>query len=424
MAGSVTAGGAAYTIRPADDSVHVVQEVNQSAFPPEAPPLAPNLPPAVVPGVPSRSAAADILDAPESIASIDLLVVYTPAARIAQGGTAAIEALIDLGVSETNQAYANSGVLQRINLVHKREIAYTESGSMPTDLSRLQNTSDGYLDTVHALRDTYAADLVELIENSPDYCGIAYEMTDVSPSFAPLAFGITHYSCVSPYYVLAHEMGHNMGLGHDTYVDSNTLPYPYSHGYVKQAAFLPGAPDTKRWRDIMAYNNQCTAAGFGCTTLPFFSNPLITYTGDPMGNASTADAVRSLNNTRSTVAGFRSPLPPIQWTSGNGHYYQLFPRLTGFTEAQAAAIGMGGYLATVTSAAENNFIATNFLATGTPLWLGGFQSAANPGIANPVQDGHGKRVRPSATQTGIISNREILPTPVESISAEMRIILE
>jgi len=143
-----------------------------------------------------------------------------------------------------------------------------------------------------------------------------------------------------------------------------------------------------------------------------------------MGNASTADAVRSLNNTRSTVAGFRSPLPPIQWTSGNGHYYQLFPRLTGFTEAQAAAIGMGGYLATVTSAAENSFIATNFLATGTPLWLGGFQSAANPGIANPVQDGHGKRVRPSATQTGIISNREILPTPVESISAEMRIILE
>src|SRR5437870_11459828 len=168
MAGSVTAGGAAYTIRPADDSVHVVQEVNQSAFPPEAPPLIPNLPPAVAPGVPSPSAAADILDAPASIASIDLLVVYTPAARIAQGGTAAIEALIDLGVSETNQAYANSGALQRINLVDKREIDYTESGSMSTDLGRLETNGDGYLDSVHALRDTYAADLVELIDNTPD----------------------------------------------------------------------------------------------------------------------------------------------------------------------------------------------------------------------------------------------------------------
>src|SRR5437868_3593363 len=133
----------------------------------------------------------------------------------------------------------------------------------------------------------------------------------------------------------------------------------------------------------MSCNTQCAASGFGCTTLPFFSNPLMTYTGDPMGDASTADAVRSLNQTRSTVASFRSPLPPIQWTSGNGHYYQLFPSLAGFTEAQAAAIGIGGYLATVTSPAENSFIATNFLATGTPVWLGGFQSAANPGYSEP-----------------------------------------
>jgi hypothetical protein len=100
-------------------------------------------------------------------------------------------------------------------------------------------------------------------------------------------------------------MGHNMGLNHDTYIDPGTMPYPYSHGYVNQAAFVGGAPASKRWRDIMAYNDQCAAAGFFCTRLKYFSNPLNLYTGDPMGNASTADAVLSLNNTRLTVANFR-----------------------------------------------------------------------------------------------------------------------
>src|SRR5207253_8806448 len=129
---------------PAAEGVHIVQELNASAFPPEAPPIVPNLPRATSPKVSSPHTAADTLPAADSITTIDLLVVYTPAARIAQGGTAAIEALIDLGVSETNQAYANSGALQRINLVDKREIDYTESGSMSTDLGRLETNGDGY----------------------------------------------------------------------------------------------------------------------------------------------------------------------------------------------------------------------------------------------------------------------------------------
>ena len=40
---------------------------------------------------------------------IDVAVVYTPAARDAAGGVAAIEAEIDLMVAETNQAYETSG---------------------------------------------------------------------------------------------------------------------------------------------------------------------------------------------------------------------------------------------------------------------------------------------------------------------------
>ena len=300
VAGSVTTPATTFSIRYAADDVHVIEEVDRGAFPRESPPLVPE--PGAAAGADSPAAASD------DGSTIDILVVYTPSARAARGGTSAIEALIDLGVSETNQAYANSGAIQRLRLVHKAEIAYVESGDMLTDLSRLRLTADGHMDGVHSLRNTYGADLVHLIENSPDSCGFAYIMTNVSASFASSAFGITHYTCVSPNYTFAHELGHNMGIHHDIHVtgSSTTGAFAYSRGYVNQAAFASGASSSKRWRDILAYNDQCTASGFFCTRVLYFSNPANTLTGDPMGHAATADGVRTLNETRTTIANFRT----------------------------------------------------------------------------------------------------------------------
>jgi hypothetical protein len=300
MSGSVAGAGDVYTIRHTVGGVYVIQQIDQKGLPPE-------LPPVTVPD-PGAVRSDQISSSADDGSLIDVLVVYTPAARTAQGGTTAIQSLIDLGISETNQAYSNSGALQRVRLVDKEEISYTESGSMATDLTRLRAVSDGYLEAIFAIRDAYGADVVQLIENSPDACGIAYLMTVVNTSFAPNAFGITHYECVSPNYSFAHEMGHNMGLRHDTYADSATTPFAYSHGYVNQAAFAPGAPASTRWRDIMAYNDRCAASGFNCTRVQYFSNPLNTYNGDAMGDLTTADAVQSLNNTRVTVANFRTAI--------------------------------------------------------------------------------------------------------------------
>ena len=47
-------------------------------------------------------------------ATIDLFVAFTPAARDAAGSDAAMEARIALAVTETNLAYATSGVTQRL----------------------------------------------------------------------------------------------------------------------------------------------------------------------------------------------------------------------------------------------------------------------------------------------------------------------
>jgi hypothetical protein len=72
---------------------------------------------------------------------------------------------------------------------------------------------------------------------------------------------------------------------------------------------------------------------------------------------------------------------PVQWLAedgGNGHYYEFVDHV-GITwsgaEAAAAAMsfeGTTGHLATVTSQAENDFIAAN-LSWGDSAWMGGWQ---------------------------------------------------
>jgi hypothetical protein len=91
---------------------------------------------------------------------------------------------------------------------------------------------------------------------------------------------------------------------------------------VNQAALAPGAATNKRWRTVMAYNDECAAAGFGCTRIMYFSDPAKTHTGDPMGVSGTASTTSpdgpanerlTLDNTRTTVANFRDaavPTPP------------------------------------------------------------------------------------------------------------------
>ena len=102
------------------------------------------------------------------------MVAYTPAARAADGGTAAIEARIALAVAETNQSYVNSGLTQRIKLVHAME---TNPGDAPNnfsaDLTALQDHTDGIFDDVDAARETYYADMVGLIIENPRLVGWA-----------------------------------------------------------------------------------------------------------------------------------------------------------------------------------------------------------------------------------------------------------
>ncbi len=238
--------------------------------------------------------------ATDSGAFVDVMVLWTPASRQGAGGTAAIKALVDLAFVETNQSYANSGITLRLRLAHKQEVNYIESNLINTNLNRLENPNDGYIDNIHTLRDTYKADLVSLFITIPGlYCGVAD--TPLQTFWDQAAFSVIDYRCAVDNRSFAHETGHNFSAVHDWRTDSDdpNYIYPYSHGHLHDGA--------SSWRTIMSYR-KCTGSG-PCTRLNYWSNPDKQYNGvamgAPEGSAQAADTRKTLNNAASFVANYR-----------------------------------------------------------------------------------------------------------------------
>jgi hypothetical protein len=292
LAAGIAAGGDFYRVRSVGEQRYRIDLLG-----PDVPAieLAPLVPPASALALPPAAAKSP------GGATIDVLVVWTPAARAAAGGTSQISALADLAAADTNVAYANSNVAQRVQVVHKAEIAYVEQ-DINTDLDLLtfkQGSPEdpgGVMDAIHGLRDTYHADLVSLLIADPGsaFCGLAWHMTTLSLSFESRGFSVVNYACAAaPQNSFAHELGHTKGLAHDRENASGSV-FPYAYGYR-----VPG-----QFRTIMAYD--CSPS---CPRVRHFANPNITYNGFPTGTPIDApepayDAL-ALDNTAATVAAFR-----------------------------------------------------------------------------------------------------------------------
>ena len=217
--------------------------------------------------------------------TIRVMVVATNDAIAAYGGD--MQALVELAVAESNQGYVNSNIGINMVLANYSTTTYATAG-MSTDLSRFRGTSDGYMDGIHAVRDSSAADVGMLVANDASACGLASGIG----STAATAFATAYWDCITGYYSFAHEIGHLQSARHDPATDSSTNPYPYGHGYRE-----PG----NAWRTVMAYN--CT--GTGCPRINYWSNPSVTYGGVPMGTYDKSHNQRVLVETKATVAGFR-----------------------------------------------------------------------------------------------------------------------
>ena len=242
---------------------------------------------------------------------IDALVVYTDAARDAVGGKDAMRLLIESAVRSTNRSYRKSEVTQRLRLVHVQRVDYNDEGNTEVDRRRLQDPSDGPLDSVPGLRDNHAADVVVLIVNRGDACGWSKVMPTVSARNESQAYAVVRQDCAGvPMWSFAHELGHIMGARHNREDDGTEgEPFAFNHGLVKKSATAAG-----RWHTIMAKQLEGCGADSEpeCTSrIPRWSNPNVRYpdaSGEPTGDAA-HDNHKALEESAPTVANFRCASP-------------------------------------------------------------------------------------------------------------------
>ncbi len=225
-----------------------------------------------------------------STAQIDVMAVYTPQAQTAAGGVAAIQTTIQAAVDVANTAFINSQIDAHYNLVHTALVAHDDQLDSAKDLAWLSTDA-----TVASLRVAHYADLVGLITGTLEsgICGRAYVQRVVSPEFATSAFMVSSLSCAVGNLSYAHEHGHNLGAEHDPAngADPSEASYPWSFGHYVNGVF----------RTVMSYATGCTS---GCTRVPYFSNPAISYAGYATGIADQRDNHRTLNLTALGAAEF------------------------------------------------------------------------------------------------------------------------
>ncbi len=382
LAATVAYPGGNFLVTQQSDGTYRVAEIDQSKFPPESPPLVPriNAPPA-------PSAGTSAFDVPiDSGRLIDVMVVWTAAAETAQGGAPAMALLAQAAIDNANAAYLNSGIAQRVRLVWKQAITYTETascaltgGGTGTDPFQcaLDAVTYGKIANVDTLRNTYGADLVSLFIADTSFCGLAWLLNSTNGDAAHGFSVVNGQLCAAANWSFAHEAGHNMGANHDPTTDPSPGLFAYSHGY---------SSPNGNWRTVMAYPGTCPAPG-PCNRIAYFSNPNVGYTdGLAMGTANVSNNALTLNKSAKAVARYRDPpVVPVTNTypaytdvpTSNAFYgYVEFMREGQYTSGCAVGMycpndnvtrrEMAAFLERVKHAANYNPAATGTVFTDVP----------------------------------------------------------
>jgi hypothetical protein len=293
-------------------------------------------------------------------ANIDIVMFYTPAAASwSQNSNGGIANTIALSRGITNEVLVNSQVNATITLVHSEQVNYTESGSSNTDLDRFTNNFDGYMDEIHAVRKQKNADIAVLAGNLTDYGGLGWVLNSLTGS-PDHAFNIVRVQQIGHTTTSIHEIGHNMGMCHNSEDNNITNPlYPYALGWHWIG------DDTKEYGSVMSYIG---------TEARYFSNPNTSYKGQPTGVDGLADNAQVFRKTKHQVAFYSdkianlpdAPTVTINSVSCNGFNvsWTLVAGATGYQFCYRQTSTTGSYYFKNFDASTSGYVTSESFSTG------------------------------------------------------------
>lgn len=280
LSGTVNHGGHVYNLRPSGDNRYTLQH---------AEPVGGN------DGCIVESSAASQLESPKPLARpetdafpaartaginpadigiphLDVMFVYTTAARTAAGGENAIQALMRSCIASGNLTFQNSGINLRLRFVGSHYTTYNETPlTWEQILNKLGGKIDGTMDEIHGIRDTLKADAVFMLVSKGGQCGsgnLGYPNTN-----AGLMYAMADVGCAVGQYSFIHELGHNFGCSHAA-INGSGYGIPVSaYGFVTA---------DQKYRTVLATFDN---AGYS-ERIPMFSSPINTFMGYTMGTAS------------------------------------------------------------------------------------------------------------------------------------------
>jgi hypothetical protein len=231
---------------------------------------------------------------------VDVLIVYNSAVLSRYGSASAVRTVAQRMIDKANKSFTDSQITMQYRLVNVSqvpdgEIAPRTSWYSRDNIANLSASANSASATVGRLRNQYGADVVQAWGNFSNVCGQGYQ-----PSIAQnlgAAYGISVInnmrSCTEGQAV-SHELGHNLGGGHDRITSNRPTGGGDAFGMVDR---------TNRFLTIMGYPQSC---GYSCVQTWTFSNPAIQYNGHPTGIAGSIDNARVMNIVGPRVAAYRA----------------------------------------------------------------------------------------------------------------------
>jgi Metallo-peptidase family M12B Reprolysin-like len=239
------------------------------------------------------------VNAPEFFDAINVLVLHTPAALVAAGDQAQLNAVIAEAFGQSDITLSNSGVTSyRLkNVATGTNLStlianYDENPPSPPGCNlgslcrwvghRVFLRTDT---NVQAFRNAAGADLVVMIvADEQDTTGVAYiqkfncgfdpdiELTlgcDIGAAYNNFAVSAVSLPFITSFQVFAHETGHQLGMEHNAANANAVASFPWSYGW-----FVSGVNET-----VMSIAGAVAGCAPACPRALHYSNPNVNFIG-------------------------------------------------------------------------------------------------------------------------------------------------